>query len=254
VRAFSRNQRIASAKVFNATELSGCVLWLDSSDLRTITKDSSNRVSQISDKSNAGSHAVQSSDSLKPVFTVAVRAGKPILRFDGAAQYLLANGASSAQNGTDKPTTIFAVVKAAVNNANMSVVHFSRASVASPQLSLQYRSTNAYYFDARDDSNTLKSYSGTDTISLSFDLLTLYTSGTTATMQRNGTDLTNLAAKDIDLGVKTIDRVGIGARFTTSVSNYLNGDIAEVLIYNRELTTAEINAVNAYLKKKWLIS
>jgi hypothetical protein len=38
---------------------------------------------------------------------------------------------------------------------------------------------------------------------------------------------------------------------STNVGSYLNGNIAEVLIYNRTLSTSEFTNVNKYLMAKW---
>jgi hypothetical protein len=64
----ARKHELAPKLIVAPTDLAGCVLWLDATDLASITMDGSNRVSQWNDKSGNANHAVQLTDANKPVY------------------------------------------------------------------------------------------------------------------------------------------------------------------------------------------
>lgn len=62
--------------------IAGCCLWLDSSDITTITKDGSNKVSNWSDKSQNGFQFGQSTAGNKPTYTANNQNGKATITFN----------------------------------------------------------------------------------------------------------------------------------------------------------------------------
>jgi len=56
---------------FDPTDIAGLQLWLDASDLSTITKDGSNYVSQWNDKSGNGNNANQANATYRPIYEAA---------------------------------------------------------------------------------------------------------------------------------------------------------------------------------------
>lgn len=73
---------------------------------------------------------------------------------------------------------------------------------------------------------------------------TVYTNGTVGTPTTNGLS----ANKQYSL------RIGGGSNEQAQPLNYFNGDIAEIIIYNRDLTDAERQLVEQYLKDKYEIN
>ena len=57
--------------------------WLDASDVNSVTKDSSNQVSQWNDKSGNDSHAVKSTSTNQPILVADSQNGLSTLQFDG---------------------------------------------------------------------------------------------------------------------------------------------------------------------------
>ena len=68
--------------------LSGIAIWYDASDLSAVTKDGSNKVSQLSDKSGRGAHAVQATGSLQPTWISDGINGLPAVVGDGYDDFM----------------------------------------------------------------------------------------------------------------------------------------------------------------------
>jgi hypothetical protein len=68
----------------------------------------------------------------------------------------------------------------------------------------------------------------------------------------NGTldNSTTSFATDGNTSDTNSNNIRLGRVGTTNAS-YLNGDLAELIVYNRALTLAELTKVNAYLLAKW---
>ena len=86
--------------------LNDIALWLDVADTSSITKDSSNKVSNWADKSGNGGSASQSTAANQPTFTASGLNNLPTLSFDGSNDYLRSSTLNISQ-----PYSIFMVAK-----------------------------------------------------------------------------------------------------------------------------------------------
>lgn len=105
-------EKISTEQVFLAgtpwtpTNLTNAVkLWVSSD---SVIADSSNRISQLTDKSGNNYHFTQSNDSYKPV--LAIVDGDPVIRFDGSNDYVNSTLGLSLTANTNKIWS-FAVFK-----------------------------------------------------------------------------------------------------------------------------------------------
>ncbi len=219
-------------------------LWLDSSDLSTITKDGSNKISQWNDKSGLGNHATQGTGTKQPTWTASQLNSKPTVYFDNtdtlavssASLYAVANGGN----------TCFAVAK----NSNASGVtdyvwHMSEAG--SGRNYLAYLPTEG---SIRSQSRTLDSngVSYTTSVNNAYQVIRTRRSGTTQAIAVNGSaETTNAFGADED----GVDAFYLGSR--ANIDSFLDGYIAEILIYSRVLSSHEIALVERYLANKWAI-
>lgn len=71
-----------SQRNFTPKSISGLALWLDASDLGTITKDGSNYVSEWRDKSGNAKHFTQATGGAQPLW------GSNLVTFDGTGDFL----------------------------------------------------------------------------------------------------------------------------------------------------------------------
>lgn len=91
-------------------DLAGCVLWLDSTNSASITRDGSNKVSQWSDLSGAGNHPVQAVGANQPTYVASAVAGMPAVQFFNAGGGTWLESATGAVTGSSAHT-MFVVVR-----------------------------------------------------------------------------------------------------------------------------------------------
>lgn len=225
-------------------------LWLDASDLSTIT-ESSGFVSQWNDKSGNNYNATQGTGSLQPVYTASSQNGKAGIAFDATDDYM-ANGYAPNWNAID--FTIFTVAKMtdagntakgilsnrfgagaanwfAVGRSDFGAGASTLCMEVGPAGALEYVTTGVEPIGAGAQICTAQKSSGNGIIYLNNELKdTVDTSGS------NYGNATN------ELRIGNWLTLGWG------------GLIYEVLLYERVLSTSEITRVNTYLSNKWAVT
>lgn len=190
-------------------------------------------------------HATQATDGNKPKYVPNALAGRPVVRFDGTDDKLVIATGVVNLNGS---CTVFTVVNA--NNAGAAEVFFEWAVGAGTNqgplmFDASFRITDNVGF--KDSPVWL-----TNPISARYMLLTgRYTQGGNVEGWTNG--VTNGAGTATSgNNPNTLDTFTIGTHGTAGTLP-LQGDILEVLAYNRALSDAERAAVENYLKSKYAI-
>lgn len=223
---------------------SGLTLWLDASDTSTITS-SGGAVSQWNDKSGNGNNATQGTGSAQPGTGAVTKNGKNVLTFDGGDFLSLPSGLYSIPNGDN---TIFYVSTCTDESADRFIL--TMIGAANAERLLCYSTSIAGVQGYRNVS-TNNPVTRTGITKANYNIFTQFLSGTTQSISvNNGTAGTNTSGVN---AVATIATIGAykNSGFT---GNYQLGNIAEIIIYNRALTAAEIIQVNRYLSNKWNIS
>ena len=211
--------------------ISGLQLWLDAPDVDTLTV-TGNDVTQWDDKSGNGNHAVQTIGGDRFQTGQATLNGLNVLTNTGTnVNILLPSALHTISNGDN---TLILVARATGINGRSTIR--GRQSI-NP-------SAVRYFIESRDNATTLlvrhlgaSGITGTTNhgetwqmfgLRRSNDILdALYSTGIAAT----GSDATSFIMEDF--------RVGFGF------------DYAELMIYNRALTNAEIATLQAYIQDKW---
>jgi hypothetical protein len=202
------------------------------------------------DKSGNNNHAVQSNSSLQPILATNSINGKSTVRFDGVSQYL-----ADTVVGVDGSHTIFMVVNRRGTGSSPDGYEppFSYGVSIDNGGPLYFNTNNEtlvsypmYIYSFGQSGNIDSSYSYTnDTtyiVSLPINTQTL-----TWPFVVNGISLGTAVANSFTSTGN--NQILIGAQ--TSNSRYFNGDVAEVLIYNRVLTNVERYDVETYLNEKY---
>lgn len=234
------------------TQIPNCVGWIDPSDTSTDNITSSGGlVSSIDNKANSQNQFVQATSAAQPQTGVSTMAGRNVLTFDGSSDYLSCNALSSAFTGTDAAVSVLAVYKP--NALSFSPTIFCAANSANTTTLFTHDNSTNNLFKVQKNDNTSASVSATTTtapISVPV-MLSMSCAGTTLKAWKNGTSFYN---GTFDVGATTLNTFAIGVRPTSAISNYFNGDIAEVIIYNRALSDAEVASIQKYLANKWGIA
>ena len=222
-------------------------------DLAYVTKDGSDRVEQTADLSGNGIPAI-AAGAARPTWIASVAAlnNMPVLRYNGSAMYMTANAiATGSLTGSDKPFTIFTVSTVASGGGNKTFWSIGNSSDNSP-FQLAYS----------DDSNSHASFRNPTTGGgATFNLFGAHSppNGTSIIVDRfTGTSFTAYLGSGgrqgtvaMDVNPLSVDQFTIGASKEIGPANYLNGDMAEVIVYSRPLTIAEIDLVANYLSVRY---
>ncbi len=209
----------------------GLMGWYDASTTPT------GSVASWSDKSGNNFHAVQVTGSKQPTCTANQQAGKNTLVFDGARTLQVPAGLLVVTLGA---STMYAVANSSIDN---TVQRISRFTGASGNYGLSYNSVAGEILFAHGNS-TPRSFNGTT--KSNYNLIVGRNSGTTQAISVNGAaEVTNALGSDF-----TADISGwIGA--TLGTSQFLTGNIAELIIYQGSHSAAQMLTVNRYLSNKW---
>lgn len=211
--------------------VTGSLAWYDAADGSTVTH-SSGAVSQWNDKSGNGYNVTQATAANQPSYTSAI-GGKSVLTFDAAGPEYLSNTAIA---DTAQPFTAFVVTR----NDDTAVVKWILTGSTTTANRALIR-TNASEIQAIDMGTVLSG--GTMSTTL-LGVSTSVINSTTSQLFLNGS-----SQGSGDAGANNLQDIRIGANH--AAANGWSGDIAEIIIYNSVLSTANRELVEAYLKNKW---
>jgi hypothetical protein len=219
--------------------VSGLRLWLDAG--QGVTADGSGYVSAWADQSPNGNNAAQSSSGSRPQKITGAINGEPALRFDGSNDFLTVGNIASLTN----PNFTYVVV-GAFNSTSGDMAFLSRDEGGgntnkwiywynSTAMKLHLNPGNANIASAAftRSSGVYRTFMLTKNSTSYVHYLDGISGGTV-------TNSTTLPSPDTDF------RIG------QAESNfYLNGDIAEILVYDHALSAVERHEVEAYLEAKY---
>lgn len=199
-------------------------------------------ISQWNDKSGNSNNATQGTGASQPTYYPAALNSKNVLTFDGNDSLTLPSSVYSLANGAN---TIFVVANTTIDNTEQRLVSLTETGSMRCGIEFVIATDSATY-------QTRTSYAGlalTGITKSNYNILTgSYNGATTQSFSlNNGTAVTN-ANGALENGVNAAN-IGSGG-----ASRFLTGGIAEIIIFNRALLSAEILSVNQYLSAKWNIA
>lgn len=224
--------------------ISGCKCWLDAADASTITSSGSPaKVSQWNDKSGFGNNVSQSTGTLQPTTGSTTRNGLNVLTWTGAQALRSSNGALS-----EPIITAWCV-------ANINSAYTNRSLIQVPHNATQnldpYNRWSIYYgssgwWSARVDgvivfNNVSMPANAYNSYRLDTAYAAIYSNSTL------GASGTGSKAMSYPNSVPFI----VGANAASQEGFY--GQMCEVIVYNRQLSHAELANVEKYLKAKWAL-
>lgn len=237
---------IITPGVWNPTQVSGCSLWLDAADQSTLTLGPANTVSRWRDK--ISSLSFQASATNPTLYPIPFNRNYPI-QFSGSSFFL-----NSAFTYGLSSRSCFLVVSETTPGNNNGFLSFAVTGT-------DYTQTNALAIE-----------SGSKTISQYYQIITASgNGGYVATLTGQPATPFAIYSDTFGSGVESVYQNGtlattatssqtftsslglyVGARMVAnSVSNYLTGLVAEVILYNRALTASERQQAEGYLAWKW---
>jgi hypothetical protein len=223
----------------SAVPRTGLTLWLRADN--SITYNGSNQVSQWTDVSGSQNNATQSVTANEPIFTANAINSLPAVTFNGSSAYLQLN-----QLLTDfsPGASVLAVIKPTAVSANATILDLENCASPGTNLSLKEPSTNAAALNIFN-SNWNSTVNSTNAVVVgSFQILEGIFPPPTAANYTNTIPNSNTA---LAAGNNYIGRATAG-------SNYFNGLLAELYVYNAPLSSANRTALEGYLSTKYNIT
>lgn len=227
-------------EAFRPNQMAGNLLWLESSDTSAANiAVSGSNVTQWTDKSGNAINGTQGTDADRPSTGGTTQNSKNTLAFDGTEDLSLPSGIFGISGSA---CTIFAVAKRTSEDGSPDTIFAVKASGGS-KVSLFYGDVSGQViFRSNNAAANAVNSSNTNT---DFQILTARRSGTTQGISVNGdAEQTTADAADV-----TCDSADIGEG--SSGGFHLTGELAEIIVFNRSLSTSERLINEVYLADKW---
>lgn len=224
---------------FLPTRLPNLKLWLDATDNSTLTIDTG--VSVWGDKSGNGNHVTQGTGANQPATGVTTQNGKNVIDFATNKSLGMPNGLLSIPGAAN---TTFVVAKRNVDSGTQVMLIYEE--LAGNFRAGTFFASAAGTITYRNDTGSGINLNATSITTTDFNMYRGSFNGTTGqTFSVNGAaPLTNTGGS-AESGA-TLGTIGSG-----NSALPLTGSIAEMLIYDRELSDPEILRVEEYLSEKW---
>ena len=201
-------------------------------------KDANNLISHWADLSGNGFNVVQPLGSAQPQWVESAMNGHPTVKFDPSKN--LNTTLPVDLPGDSNDMTVITVIKPdAVQPGYSTILEFG----GSLRIAQQGGENNLYRLIWLNAAGDRTYYSPAATISAEYvGVLSEVKSGTSASTYLNGASL----------GTNTVEAGMLTPQDTFSIGRYYNGQIAEVLTYNRALTETERQAIEQQLLAKYV--
>jgi hypothetical protein len=236
---------------FSPLSVANCELWLDASDSTSVTLVSS-AVSQWNDLSGNNRHATQGTGNNRPAYSATVN-GRRVITFDGVNDSLISGLASSVITGY---ATLFCVARPS-SSWTTSTANF-KCPLAARNADATFGWGMALYNDAASNRLILNylwrgnggNYSYGPRVDVgSLQVLAAVFSASPQDRRVSGSSGNYTTSITAGTGGASNRYLTVGEDPTQS--RYWTDYVAEVLVYSRALSTAEMLSIEAYLIAKW---
>lgn len=206
----------------NPAQISNLQLWLKADAITG--KNDGDAISTWTDSSGNNNNATQATVSLQPVYKTNILNGQPVVRFDAAD-----DGMSTTLGVSSGSLTVFVVYDTNSASSSRRAVQGSNNWLIGPWGGAHQYFNGAFINGGSQGLGTFVIAAAVQTSSSG----TLYINGV-----NKGSNGSTTLPGTFYLGVGTY-------------LEPLGGDIAEVIVYNKELNATEISGVNTYLTNKY---
>jgi len=231
---------IIASQFFSPTKIDDLSLWLDANDPSSII-ESAGAVSQWSDKSGTGNHLTQLTGSMQPTTGVNSLNDRNVIFFNGANDFM----DLASFSATPDITIIFVTKIILSNNTADSIMNMNAVN------SFQIGASISGGFRAEMATANLGStvfVEAPSSIEGIPSLLNYRLSNNDSNVVLR-LDGVQVAADTYNGALSPTPILSLGRN---RVGNHrVEADIAEVIIYNRDLTLSEMVTVEIYLMNKW---
>lgn len=261
--------RILTYRTFEPSEISGLMIWLDASSISGA--DGSN-ISTWNDSTTNNYDFYQSNSSYQPKFYNNVQNGLGIIRFDGSNDNLI-NMINTDILKNVAGATIFIVIKYPnTSTTNTGFIASDGGSTKKSRSKVGQNIAKKYIssgkrLDSEVEETVTSGMLTTNTFVIQQASFNFSSANLTQSINDYADGIDSIFTTAGNTSNSNSVLLGIGANYeapsaylfpsttlTPSVATYLTGDIGEILVFNRILTTLESFNINRYLSIKWNIS
>lgn len=232
-------------------------LWLDAADCSTIkVQGTAHRVKEWQDKSSRKLHVTQTTDANRPTYIPNTQNGLAVIDFDGNDRLFRA-GVTGTNFVSNEELTIFLLQR--YDSGNASTINWT-ATAATNLFNVNARWDNGagagyrLYWDFGSNTGTGRSEFNLATTGYNthfddlYKIITLnHTTSNESSVWINGTKAINQDTLTSNITATGTATLNIGSDGT----NFLNGAIGEVIVYNSDIGGIARNDTNSYLADKW---
>ena len=233
-----RRLQLAASGAFSPLDVSDCKLWLDADDSATVLGVST-AVTNWIDKSTEGNNAVQiGADTTRPTVVAADQNGLDVISFDGGDY--LSTGFINSSN-----ITVFCMME--VDFQGIGTIMGARDVTATRSAIASGDGDSDLIYFAIGGRFGNRAYGNT----LVYTALTMSHGGGNGYLYRNGTETVNFTYTGSPINSTQDYYIGNWNDKGAPGSYYFNGDIGEIIIYDRVISATERGQVSDYLTDKW---
>lgn len=251
-RAATLGQALGQAtRGFAPLDLDGCALWLSADELGLADGA---KVARWPDKSGRGRDATQGTEGAKPTYKTGIVNGRSVLRFDGVGTYL-DTGAISALE-TDKITAFMVIQKNATadNRIAMRSSYWNGATISGSNDQMWGIIAGSAQWMAAARNAAGSQGTSVAAVTTAWSILSeVWAADNSLTLYTNGVGAAPAAGLDATPTGHRFTRIGANS-LGTGPAGFLSGDLAEVIIYARELSASERQRIEQYLSIKYGIA
>jgi hypothetical protein len=227
----------------------GLLLWLDAADDDSFVYSSGTEVSQWRDKSGNNFHANQATTAQQPSRSTVVNSRKSVNFTSANGDFMRVN---SGMVFTNSVTAIVFIKPGTQNNAYADILDQDHSMDGYNGWVIQRNNTASQWLVwLANEANT--TWLNTNAISYTDNtsqIVTLRKGSSTLTLYSNGTSSGDVAVANQQIRQANYFGLNIGY-WRAGAGRYYNGEICEIVVYNRALSLTELNQVHTYLGQKW---
>jgi len=225
--------------VATPTDVSGIRLWLKSD--AGITTNASGDVTTWADQSGQGNNVSQGTAAYQPDYVVNAINGKPAIRFDGSDDRLYHSNGSGQFDFND--ATVFVVVspRFTTDTVNQGIWGVRDGGITRMSCHFNHEHTKLLLWNGGSTTENNYTFETNE-----YEIVHTSWSGNN---NKSYVDGTQIGSGTVGWGSSSKKTFNLG--YSGGSDEYLQGDIVEIIIYNRTLTTDEQNRIGYYLADKY---
>ncbi len=244
---------VASGGISAPTDIAGCIAWYDASNAGSITIVVG--VSQWNDLSGVGNTLTQATTTAQPTIATSALNGKDTLLFTAALSQVLIGSGPQLQSLAGWTILVVGKSTDVTNIQNFFFVPNGSSAIAA-RAALNMGTGGAGKIGSRarranaDAGVNVTSASAFGTGYGYFTAIGDYTN-TTGTIRENGSQ-TAQSTSWLTAGITPADgSANIGAGGISGFTQFLDGNIAEIVVYDSALSGTNLTNIETFLKNKW---